>query len=122
MKAWIADCVENHPRCRNEPQSFVPTRLLDVKAFENSDDIRLVTLGLSLPPTRFVALSHCWGPSVKLPITTTTSTLGKRMERIKFSHLSQTFQDAVTLTKQLGQRYLWIDSLCIIQDNKEDWA
>jgi hypothetical protein len=122
MKAWITDCVKNHPRCRNELQSFVPTRLLDIKAFENSDDIRLVTLGLSLPPTRFVALSHCWGPSMKLPITTTTSTLGKRMERIKFSHLSQTFQDAVTLTRQLGQSYLWIDSLCIIQDNKEDWA
>jgi len=44
------------------------------------------------------------------------------MQRIKFSHLSQTFQDAVKLVKQLGQHYLWIDSLCIIQDDKTDWA
>ena len=44
------------------------------------------------------------------------------MKRIDYGHLSQTFQDAVNLTKQLGQRYLWIDSLCIIQDDKDDWA
>ncbi|KAI1856994.1 uncharacterized protein JN550_013487 [Neoarthrinium moseri] len=41
---------------------------------------------------------------------------------IAFSVLPKTFQDAVLITKQLGVRYLWIDSLCIIQDSGEDWA
>jgi hypothetical protein len=122
MKAWVADCVKNHPMCRNGSKSFVPTRLLDVEAFDNSNDIRLVRLDLKLSPTRYVALSHCWGPSTHLPITTMTSTLDNRMKRINFGHLSQTFQDAVKLARQLGQRYLWIDSLCIIQDDKDDWA
>lgn len=102
--------------------SFVPTRLLDIAAFENSDDIRLVRLDLKLSSPRYVALSYCWGPTTQLPITTTTSTLENRMNRIKFGLLSQTFQDTIKLARQLGQRYLWIDSLCIIQDDKDDWA
>jgi hypothetical protein len=40
---------------------------------------------------------------------------------IRFSELPQTFQDAVTIAKNLGIEYLWIDSLCIIQDSIEDW-
>jgi hypothetical protein len=31
------------------------------------------------------------------------------------------FIDAVAITKRLGLRYLWIDSVCIIQDDKDDW-
>ena len=36
--------------------------------------------------------------------------------------LSATFRDAVVTTRKLGYQYLWIDSLCIIQDSVEDWA
>lgn len=37
------------------------------------------------------------------------------------SQLPQLYRDAIRAAKELGQRYLWIDSLCIVQDNKEDW-
>jgi hypothetical protein len=37
------------------------------------------------------------------------------------SHLPKTLQDAIRLTQELGIRYIWIDSICIIQDDKEDW-
>jgi hypothetical protein len=40
---------------------------------------------------------------------------------IPFESLQKTFKDAVTVTHQLGFRYLWIDSLCIIQDSVADW-
>jgi hypothetical protein len=43
------------------------------------------------------------------------------MERISLSELSRTFQDAIRITRQLQERYLWIDSLCIIQDDRQDW-
>jgi hypothetical protein len=41
--------------------------------------------------------------------------------KIEFSELSKTFQDAMQITKYLDLRYIWVDSLCIIQDSKEDW-
>jgi len=42
-------------------------------------------------------------------------------EDIPFNSLSRTFQEAIFTTRRLGFRYLWIDSLCIIQDSREDW-
>lgn len=43
------------------------------------------------------------------------------MDIIPLSGLPQTLRDAITITKRLGFRYLWIDALCILQDCKEDW-
>jgi hypothetical protein len=40
---------------------------------------------------------------------------------IPWNQLSKTFQDAITITRKLGIQYIWIDSLCIVQDDKEDW-
>ena len=68
---------------------------------------------------RYNTLSHCWGGEV--PLTTTTATLGARKEEIPFTALPKTFQDAVIITRKLGIRYLWIDSLCILQDSRDDW-
>lgn len=52
---------------------------------------------------------------------TTGSTLAERMAGIAWDELSKTFQDALVATKGLGFRYIWIDSLCIIQDSEEDF-
>jgi Heterokaryon incompatibility protein (HET) len=71
-------------------------------------------------PTRYVTLSHCWGQHAIL-----TKLSGKNilslMKGIEFSNLTKTFQDAILIVQELGLRYLWIDSLCIIQDSQEDW-
>jgi hypothetical protein len=53
---------------------------------------------------------------------TSTDNIDKRMEGILFQDLPKTFKDAVVLTRALGIQYLWIDSLCIIQDSVSDWA
>ncbi|PVH88185.1 HET-domain-containing protein, partial [Cadophora sp. DSE1049] len=66
-----------------------------------------------------MSLSHCWG--LEQIITTTTNTLQERKVGIKLSDLSKTFRHAVEITRGLGIRYLWIDSLCIIQDDMKDW-
>lgn len=66
-----------------------------------------------------MTLSHCWGRTQF--ITTTRDTLKQRIAGIALTDLSKTFKDAVSLTRKLGIRYLWIDSLCIIQKDKEDW-
>ena len=70
-------------------------------------------------PGDYAALSHCWGSSK--PMITDSTTFKANLEGIPYANLPKTFQHAVRVTRQLGLRYLWIDSLCIIQDSQEDW-
>jgi len=68
---------------------------------------------------QYLTLSHRWGDANIL--RTTSRTLERFKNRIPIETLCQNFQDAMTVTRRLGFRYLWIDSLCIIQDSEEDW-
>jgi hypothetical protein len=95
----------------------LPTRVLDLGPCDGTDDLRLfVTEGAK---ARYAALSHCWGKH-RLLTTTTQNVLAHR-QCIKLNSLPKTFQDAVKIARSLDLRYLWIDSLCIIQDDAEDW-
>jgi hypothetical protein len=129
IQSWLKECQENHDkvcvttisgRVLDESQpNALPTRVLDVEAGDSSK-IRLVqTDGLQ---GRYVALSHCWGPPEKRPLRTVGSNIGSHLAGIPVSSLPKTFRDAVAVTRFLGIRYLWIDSLCIIQDNTADWT
>lgn len=53
---------------------------------------------------------------------TTADNLEHHKKRIPLERLPRTIQDAVMITRSLGITYLWVDVLCIIQDNKDDWA
>lgn len=55
------------------------------------------------------------------PLKTTLSTFSQWQEGIPLIKMPSTFRDAVTITRKLGIRHLWIDALCIIQDSAEDW-
>jgi hypothetical protein len=113
---WVKDC-EEHPDC--QPQSPpLPTRVLDVGDGSSTDRIRLFEPG-DITHERYIALSHCWG-ELQLP-TTTTANISQRKTSINFKELSKTFQDAVVVTRTMAVRYLWIDSLCICQDDLRDW-
>jgi hypothetical protein len=68
---------------------------------------------------RYATLSHRWGSDSVLCLTTSNMEAFKK--GLALSALSPTFQYAVATTKDLGIRYLWIDSLCIVQDSMEDW-
>jgi hypothetical protein len=67
----------------------------------------------------YVSLSHCWIDRTVL--TTTKSTLASRQTNIPSSTLPPLFRDAVKVCRFLGVQYLWIDSLCIIQGDQDDW-
>ena len=69
---------------------------------------------------KYIALSHCWGG--KKSLYTSKKTLNMHTRGIPFSRFPKTFQDAILICRELGVDYLWIDSLCIIQDSEEDWA
>lgn len=68
---------------------------------------------------RYACLSHCWGEFQ--PLKTTNATLEHHKVSIAWETIPQTFQDAIKVTKSLGLDYIWIDSLCIVQDDKADW-
>ena len=72
------------------------------------------------PRPRYLALSHCWGSS-GVPVMTTVENLKSFLSSIPFESLPRSFRDATTITREMGFRYLWIDSLCIIQDDRDDW-
>jgi hypothetical protein len=57
-----------------------------------------------------------------VPLTTTAATKAGRQKGIPLGNLPSTFKDTIFLTKTLGFRYIWIDSLCIIQDSREYWS
>lgn len=74
----------------------------------------------SLPEdTPYISLSHCWGTAKFL--TLQRANLDAFEKSLPVEHLSKTFQDAFLTTINLGFQYIWIDSLCIIQDDLKDW-
>lgn len=66
----------------------------------------------------YVALSYCWGPS-KQPMALTADMLKLDIVVFSLKSLPQTIQDAVTVTRRLGFKYLWVDSMCIVQEGDE---
>ncbi|KAL8867425.1 MAG: hypothetical protein Q9174_005675 [Haloplaca sp. 1 TL-2023] len=68
---------------------------------------------------QYLTLSHRWGGASVMRATKATYIAMR--SKIEIQDLPRTFQDAMNITRRLGYRYLWIDSLCIIQDDPEDW-
>ena len=120
ISQWLKNCSSYHQQCR--PPMPVPSsklRMLDLSSSNPSglEMIRLVE-GVKLT-TRFAALSHCWGMTQYL--ITKKASLDEHKRGIPFIRLAKTFQDAITTCRFLGIYYLWIDTLCIIQDDRNDW-
>ncbi|KAG8169813.1 hypothetical protein KVR01_000558 [Diaporthe batatas] len=116
----------------------LPTRLLDLFPDRPSpsgdvtpDDIVLFETaslremegkaGSQTGSFRYAALSSCWG-GVDPPAKTTNANFKHGSRNIGLSSLPQCLKDAVTVTRDLGVRYLWIDALCIIQGDTDDWV
>ncbi|KLU92341.1 hypothetical protein MAPG_11287 [Magnaporthiopsis poae ATCC 64411] len=123
-RAWIGDCEANHGSCRNSASrddTVLPRRVLDLgsSAEPVSADVKLVeTTGDQRG--RYITLSHCWGKVMPVKTTRETISAHKRVG-IAFDDLPKTFRDAAITCRKLGVRWLWIDSLCIIQDDEGDW-
>ena len=120
-RKWIEECDKYHPDCIGDVDDkdtlpVLPSRVIDVGVGQE-DKIKLyISRG---ERARYLTLSHCWG---------------RRDHKCKLSHVDlenwckeipqeiipQTFLDAIQVTRRLGHRYLWIDSVCIIQPTEED--
>jgi hypothetical protein len=122
LKSWMRTCSPDfHIGCNNVKGAKQPTRLLHAENIANNTLISLVDLDTSdVLSSAYLTLSHQWGGS--LPFMLTASTEARLRAGIQPTELPQLFYDACTLTSRLGYEFLWIDALCIFQDNKDDWA
>lgn len=119
VKDWVTNCIATHELCGGE-QTKLPYRVLELTTVSDSNTLRVrlvEDVGVEAP---YVALSHRWGPSTA-DCRTLQCNLAEHKENIKWDWLLKTFQDAALVTTRLGIKYIWIDSLCIVQDDAEDW-
>ncbi|KAF2032983.1 HET-domain-containing protein [Setomelanomma holmii] len=128
IERWLSTCLAKHEACRESVSStaideslppILPTRVIHVGDSDDASTLRLLqTKGQR---GHYVALSHCWGPPDHRPLMTTRSSLTDHLAGISWETLPQTYRDAISATGHLHFEYIWIDSLCIIQDSHDDW-
>ena len=113
----IAEIFPHGPRVfvQLHKELHLPTRVLDLLA----KGVNIYLYESLQEEEPYLCLSHCWGGVTQF--TTTLATVQDHKSEILWIDLPPLFQDAVTIVRKLGYRYLWIDSLCIIQDDLADW-
>ncbi len=134
----LRTCLEKHDRCRQiggqagKAQTGelltvdqIPSRLLGVTGNPDPSRAKLVEVQRADSHTRtlmtelgYAALSYCWGGDQ--PVKLTKGTQQELENGIAISELPRTLRDAISVARDLGFNYLWIDALCIIQDDKDD--
>lgn len=112
---WFKACLE-HTACREKTKRRLAHRILDVGQCSTLDKVYLIVDSQNCDS--YATLSYCWG-GIK-PLQLTRSSLASFQAGIKVSELPLTFQDTVKVVRTLGIKYLWIDALCIMQDDASD--
>ncbi|KAJ9615890.1 hypothetical protein H2200_001967 [Cladophialophora chaetospira] len=131
---WLSRCEKEHPRCQR-PIITSRTTNIEPHKSEYSDDAplppRLIEVGSSTSKTlslretrgmrgRYCALSYSWGRSKSFK--TSKATYQERLRGFALDDLPTTIRDAIRLTRALQFQFIWVDALCIVQDDKLDWA
>lgn len=114
---WLHVCESSHSACNVIfHKRCLPLRMLAFRGSGHAVVLQDLDNDFHEP---YACLSHCWGSNQ--PLMTMTLTHRDRKTRISWKELPQTFQDAIIICQSLGIMYIWIDSLCIIQDDEQDW-
>ncbi|KAF2670438.1 HET-domain-containing protein [Microthyrium microscopicum] len=131
LKAWLKDCDQEHT-CVPPAKSYCPRRLISVGKGGVSPSCKVVETKDLTPQERidlkYIALSHPWGTSIdnnrkRQHFKATKAKLPQLRKKIKDSDLPANFRHALTVTRFLEIKYLWVDSICVLQkegDNKSD--
>jgi hypothetical protein len=121
IKQWLADCDTKHktcaPRRDGSTGHSIPTRLIDVGQV-GEPTVQLLE-NAPVDAGGWIALSHQWGTGRHF--STNVKNLAEHKRGLDYENLPGTFKDAVIITRALGRRYLWIDSICIIQGDGGDF-
>ena len=121
IRLWLRQCEETHQLCRTVRFPFgitiLPTRLIHIRGRPKL--IELKTRDVNPERMRYATLSHRWLPEDNAKLL--RSNLEAMKRAVDTSFLTPVFSDSIAIAKQLGLEYIWIDALCIIQDDTEDW-
>lgn len=128
IKQWLDTCFRRHPKCRKGLSgvnfrwlelNILPSRVVDV-GLGGSSQVRVVETNGKRG--RYCALSYCWGPPAPNDNRTTlrSDTLDMFLQALPVPELPRTIQEAIDVTRRIGISYLWVDRLCIIQNNDAD--
>ena len=117
-REWLQLCEREDEVCKGSPSSHRPKRLLNVLPLGDGNHVTLVE---TYAPEKYACLSYCWGKDLDGVLKTTKSNISKHYQGIPFGQLPKSIQDAVTVCRGVEISYLWADSLCIIQDDPQDW-
>jgi hypothetical protein len=121
VKSWLQDCDDNHMHCLQERHAALPKRVIELIDFEEPPKIRLSEPDLQAGGRgSYLCLSHRWGDAPLLQ--TTSQNYHQFCEQIPWDQLPPTFQDCIRVAKHLSIKYVWIDTLCVIQDSRSDWV
>jgi hypothetical protein len=119
IQKWSLTCLQTHPSCSHRKESQrLPTRVLDVGTIDGLEEPYLFESNGKRGT--YITLSHRWGIMSK-QFRTTKANLNDHQTQISLQDFPALFQDTIEVTRLLGIRYLWIDCLCIVQDDGEDW-
>lgn len=120
IRSWIRECDEKHTYCKILRKALSgqqrPARLIDV-GVGGSEGV-CICKDVSAGAEQYAALSYCWGGNQESK--TVKAKLEERCKGFTLTDLSKTLPEAVFTTRELGLRYLWVDAICIVQDDKAD--
>ncbi|KAL8704125.1 MAG: hypothetical protein Q9201_002709 [Fulgogasparrea decipioides] len=117
IKSWINECDRLHIHCASKQPLSMPTRLVDVSPVRYGKEPFLCISKGEIE--KYAALSYVWG--CKQSFTTTKHNLAAHLKCLPLQNLPKVFQDTIIVTQMSGIRFVWIDALCIIQGDSEDW-
>lgn len=125
VEQWLRKCDQGHAGCLESASDELearwrPSRLLKIEQVLPGKVSKLsICEDLSDSPVQYMTLSHCWGTSRPLQLVEKSLLLFRNC--IPLSEVPKAFMEACEITLRLGVSFIWIDSLCIIQDSEEDW-
>ncbi|KAK3998067.1 heterokaryon incompatibility protein 6, OR allele [Cladorrhinum sp. PSN332] len=122
LRGWVKACEEDHPRIYNSRTE--PRALLTGVSRLRIIDTELKCVVWVDMPCRYTCLSYVWGTGTQTLLTASTREVLEAPGGLDDPSLNlhQTIKHSVEATRQIGIRYIWIDALCILQDDPSDKA
>ena len=129
LKEAIENCLHGCKTCSGHSSDIeyqgqylppsLPKRVIDVSGIVSGGKLVYLYESKAEERAHYIALSHRWGRGVQL--TSRKANIAEHQEGRHLETFPKTFQDAINVAAAIGIKYLWVDALCIIQDDPSDW-